>query len=296
MKKIDKKIALIKKQQAELIKRAELEDKAFELILQHKFEEAQGVMKFTNNGILERFKKELDALEKEGRQEPSDNIPDEPMELGLESIGDKNFLLLDGKRIHHVRKYVIKNEYGYAELSIKMMVKFESASVNIGHEKSRMEEMNLNSAASKENKGSVIFISDAHEKFYRENMKKVRNRDEYHEALIYCLGICNDTRKNIDRIYDFETGCVKPECLREGWQTSGSMKVVRMAFNLYCDDAPSVYQYENTEERMSEYRQYTPEKIFCCAYAPYFWQAIQLLYPDYATYNHSLYAAFGSAD
>ncbi|RHO38675.1 hypothetical protein DW181_06000 [Clostridium sp. AM16-23] len=31
-------------------------------------------------------------------------------------------------------------------------------------------------------------------------------------------------------IYDFKTGCVKTECLHEGWQTSGSVKVVRMAF------------------------------------------------------------------
>lgn len=162
--------------------------------------------------------------------------------------------------------------------------------------KIKMEETNLNSAASKENKGSVIFISDAHEKFYCENMKKVRNRDEYHEALIYCLGICNDTRKNIDRIYDFKTGYVKPECLREGWQTSGSAKVTRMAFNLYCGNAPSVHEYENAEEQMDEYKQYTAEKLFCCAYAPYFWQAIQLRYPEYATYDHSLYAAFGSAD
>ena len=28
---------------------------------------------------------------------------------------------------------------------------------------------------------------------------------------------------------------MKTECLREGWQTSGSAKIVRMAFNLYCN-------------------------------------------------------------
>ena len=82
---------------------------------------------------------------------------------------------------------------------------------------------------------NIIFISDAHEKFYYEKLKEVRYQDVYHKALCYCLGISDDTRRNIKRIYDFKTGCVKTECLHEGWQTSGSVKVVRMAFNLYCN-------------------------------------------------------------
>ena len=49
---------------------------------------------------------------------------------------------------------------------------------------------------------------------------------------------------------------VKPECLHEGWQTSGSQKVVRMAFNLYCNGTPSVYDYEDAEEQLSECKLY----------------------------------------
>ena len=71
----------------------------------------------------------------------------------------------------------------------------------------------------------------------------------YHKAFCYCLGISVDTRRNINSIYDFKTGCVKTECLHEGWQTSGSMKVVRMAFNLYCNGTPSVDDYTKTEEQ-----------------------------------------------
>ena len=40
----------------------------------------------------------------------------------------------------------------------------------------------------------------------------------------------------------------------------------------------------------------TVEDLFCCAYAPFFWQAIQIRYPEYATYNRELYALFGGAD
>ena len=118
----------------------------------------------------------------------------------------------------------------------------------------------------------------------------------YHKALCYCLGISDDTRRNINSIYDFKTGCVKTECLHEGWQTSGSMKVVRMAFNLYCNGTQSVDDYTKTEEQVNECRRYTVEDLFCCAYAPYFWQAIQIRYPEYATYNRELYALFGRTD
>ena len=35
----------------------------------------------------------------------------------------------------------------------------------------------------------IIFICEAHEKFYYEKLKEVRYQDVYHKALCYCLGI-----------------------------------------------------------------------------------------------------------
>ena len=111
-----------------------------------------------------------------------------------------------------------------------------------------------NTALGAENKKeqTINFISEAHEKFYYEKLKEVRYQDVYHKALCYCLGISDDTRRNVDSIYDFKTGCVKTECLHEGWQTSGSVKVVRMAFNLYCNATPSVNDYTDAEEQINE--------------------------------------------
>ena len=121
-----------------------------------------------------------------------------------------------------------------------------------------------NTALGAENKKeqTINFISEAHEKFYYEKLKEVRYQDVYHKALCYCLGISDDTRRNVDSIYDFKTGCVKTECLHEGWQTSGSMKVVRMAFNLYCNGTPSVDDYTKTVEQVNECRQYTVEDLY----------------------------------
>lgn len=143
---------------------------------------------------------------------------------------------------------------------------------------------------------NIIFISKAHEKFSHEMLKEVRYQDAYHKALVYCLGICEDTRRNVNSIYDFKSGLVKPECLHDGWQTSGSVKVVRMAFNLYCNGMPSVSDYDDLEEQLNESRQYSAEELFCCAYAPFFWQAIQIRYPEYARYNYKLYAMLGGRD
>ena len=97
-----------------------------------------------------------------------------------------------------------------------------------------------NTALGAENSNSriITFKSKEHEKFYMEYLEKCRYQDVYHQALVYCLGIDRDTRENVNKIYNFKTGCVKTESLQEGWQTSGSLRIVRMAFNLYCNGTP----------------------------------------------------------
>lgn len=127
----------------------------------------------------------------------------------------------------------------------------------------------------------IRFVDEEHLRFYEENMKKVRYDDVYHRALVYCLGISKDTREHIESIYDFKTGLVKPECLKEGWQTSGSVRVVRLGFNLYCNSTPSVTEDMKKENAVKECSLYNVEEIFCCSYAPYFMDAVKIRYPEY---------------
>lgn len=140
--------------------------------------------------------------------------------------------------------------------------------------------------ADKRDSYTIIFKNREHEKFYKEYLQKCRYQDVYHRALVYCLGIDRDTRDHVKQIYDFKTGNVKPECLREGWQTSGSVKIVRMAFNLYCNGTPSVYNYDDSDAdgQLHEMSCYTAEELFCCGYARYFWEAIKIRYPEYCFY------------
>ena len=128
---------------------------------------------------------------------------------------------------------------------------------------------------------NILFKNKKHEAFYEENLPKCRLQDVYHKALVYCLGLCEETRRYINRIYDFNTGYVKTECLKEGWQTGSSTKVTRIAFNLYCGGTPSVYDSEEMEEQLEECQSYAVDDLFCCGYAKYFWEAVKIRYPEY---------------
>lgn len=141
------------------------------------------------------------------------------------------------------------------------------------------------SAKTKQIAHTITFKNDEHEKFYLIYLQKCRYQDVYHKALIYCLGIDEDTRRKVKEIYDFKTGCVKTECLHNGWITSGSAKVIRIAFNLYNNGTPSIYDFDNMEEQLKECRYYTVEDLFCCGYARYFWEAIKIRYPEYCYYR-----------
>ena len=94
---------------------------------------------------------------------------------------------------------------------------------------------------------TITFKKKEHEKFYQKYLPKCRYQDVYHKALVYCFGVDRDTRDHVKQIYDFQTGCVKLECLQKGWQTSGSVKIIRMAFNFYCNGIPSIYNFEDSD-------------------------------------------------
>ena len=55
-----------------------------------------------------------------------------------------------------------------------------------------------------------------------------------------------------------------------GWQTSGTVKVCHLAFNLW-----------NGYTEKENGRYFTPDELFCCEYAPYFVEGIKVRYPEY---------------
>ncbi len=114
------------------------------------------------------------------------------------------------------------------------------------------------------------FSSKAHEAFFYTMLSKAGNTDSYHQALFYTIGISSTMRQNVDRIFNFKEDCIIPEALSDGWQTGSTARTTRLAFNLWNN-----FVVEGFE------RHYTPEDLFACSYAPYFFEAIKLRYPEY---------------
>ena len=117
---------------------------------------------------------------------------------------------------------------------------------------------------------NLHFSSDAHKHFFFEQLNKSGSADCYHQALFYVLGLNADTRQHINRLFDYKERSIRVEGLNEGWQTSGSQRLCRLAFNLWNGYA------EPGEECSS-----TPYNLFDCGYAPYMLDAIRLRYPEY---------------
>lgn len=113
----------------------------------------------------------------------------------------------------------------------------------------------------------MIFRDDTHAAVYQDICSRMKSNDCYHQSMAYLLSLDVVLRKHYTEVFNFDRDGIIPEVTNREWQTGTSIKTTRLAFNLwngYCyeDDVPSSY--------------YTPIEIFCCDYAPYYWQAIRL--------------------
>ncbi len=117
---------------------------------------------------------------------------------------------------------------------------------------------------------TIRFANKEHKTFYYEMLAKTRNNDAYHQSFFYTMGICAETRRNIGTLFDFKDSGIQPDGLSAPWQTGSTRRLCRLAFNLWNGWA------EEGKERYS-----SPYDLFDCSFAPYFFEAIRLRYPEY---------------
>jgi len=117
---------------------------------------------------------------------------------------------------------------------------------------------------------NIRFAEKEHKAFFCEMLAKTRNNDAYHQAFFYAMGICAETRRNIHTLFDFKEDGIRPEGLAAAWQTGGTRRLCRLAFNLW-----NGWTEEGKENRSAPY------ELFDCGFAPYFFEAIRLRYPEY---------------
>lgn len=117
---------------------------------------------------------------------------------------------------------------------------------------------------------NIRFVSKEHETFYYNMLKAVCSSDVFRKAFFYTMGISAGTRNHITALFDFEESLIKPEGLSAPWQTGSTKRLCRLAFNLWNGW---------TEEGKEQYS--APYYLFDCSFAPYFFEAIRLRYPEY---------------
>ncbi len=131
----------------------------------------------------------------------------------------------------------------------------------------------------------MIFKDDRHKKAFYQILDKMQfnHSDPERTALAYLLSLNEDCRSHISDLYDFEERIILVEGLDKAWQTHTSLKTTRLAFNLYngyCYDNET-YKGSDGQERDLPSEYYSPVNLFACSYAPYYWQAIKIRYPEY---------------
>lgn len=128
----------------------------------------------------------------------------------------------------------------------------------------------------------IIFYDDEHEnyffgflKMFEQHCKKL---DIYRYSAAYLLALDTELRVHYSDVFDFKQQAIMPEgAFEHAWQTGTSRRTTHLMFNLwngYCADG------EPADTAKPSYY-CSPEYIFCCGYAPYYWQAIKLRFPEY---------------
>ena len=129
-------------------------------------------------------------------------------------------------------------------------------------------------------------VADAeHRKFWEEKyaeMQILGKIDVYYKSIVYVLGICETTRDNFDKIFNLKAGKINVDSLQGAYQTGTSEKVTRMAFSLW-----NRCNYDSREDfnNGNVSTSYNVSEIFCCTYAPFFYEGIKIRYPEYTREN-----------
>lgn len=127
------------------------------------------------------------------------------------------------------------------------------------------------------------FADDTHWQCFTSIINQMQQSDVYHMSMAYLLSLDTVTRQHVSEIFDFEEDCIKPDALQKPWQTGTSRKTTRLAFNLWngcCSDGET-YTDEDGYTADLPSGEYGVDAIFCCSYAPYYWEAIKIRFPEY---------------
>lgn len=130
-----------------------------------------------------------------------------------------------------------------------------------------------------------MFRDREHWNAFTHIISRMNNSDCYHISVAYLLTLDEITRRHFNDLFSVQEDCIKRDGLHAEWQTSTTMKVTRLAFNLWngcCDDGAEYTDNEGYKVPLPS-AMYSVGEVFSCSYAPYFYEAIKLRYPEYVS-------------
>lgn len=120
------------------------------------------------------------------------------------------------------------------------------------------------------------FMDAEHKAFFEQQVAKTRTeRDPYRKAMFYAFGLTDTTRRHINELYDYAEDCPRfAGAMRKAWQTSGSVHVTRLAFNLF-----NGYVSAGKADKP---KFYSPYEIFDDELMEWMFEAIRIRYPEHS--------------
>lgn len=121
------------------------------------------------------------------------------------------------------------------------------------------------------------FKNDQHRQAFAGFLDLMRSQDCYHRAVAYLLALDETVGSHASDVFDFADDSIKFDtALHHGWQTGTSRKTTRLLMNLW-----NGWCREDDAEDAPASPYFAVDEIFCCEYAPFYWEAIRLRYPEY---------------
>lgn len=123
---------------------------------------------------------------------------------------------------------------------------------------------------------NIRFKNKTHSERYCELMSKMVCDNVYYRPIAYLIALNDDCYNHMSSIFNMERGAIDCDGVNEDWQTSSSLRVTRLMYNLW-----NGYCYEESDDEVPAVSSnYTINEIFYDSDATYFFEAIKLRYPE----------------
>lgn len=140
------------------------------------------------------------------------------------------------------------------------------------------------------------FIDERHKNSFKKAFADFNGNinDTYEVVLIYLLTAINDGPHHLNSLIYKDCGImfVRHGFPEGGWVTGQDIKIIRLAFNLFCDSVPTAKERneptKKVELNIKELERCLPSEVLSGLDDDLFWACIEAIIMRYKSYNKDL--------